>query len=420
MQMSLSQDITSTLKMIELYSHQIEAINKMKVGCILCGDVGTGKSRTAIAYYYTKICKGHFPITEKDCWGIFKTPRDLLIITTAKKRDSYEWLDELIIFHLFENPEYNPCNVKITIDSWNNIGKYKNIQNTFVIFDEQRIVGSGSWVKSFLKISNRNPWILLTATPGDVWSDYIPVFIANHFYRNKTEFAIRHIVYDRFAKYPKINHYVDVKELVEHRNDILVMMEYKRKTTRNRFNTMCTYDKELYSKVVKDRWDPYDNKPIEETGKLCYLMRRVVNEDQSRVNKVCKLLDEHPRAIIFYNFTYELEALREMLDSIGYLYSEWNGEKHSPLPKGEAWVYLVQYAAGAEGWNCVETDTIIFYSLNYSYRMTMQAEGRIDRLNTTYTELYFYYLKSNAPIDKAISNALHNKRNFNERTFLGL
>ena len=420
MQMSLSQDITSTLKMIELYSHQIEAINKMKVGCILCGDVGTGKSRTAIAYYYTKICKGHFPITEKDCWGIFKTPRDLLIITTAKKRDSYEWLDELIIFHLFENQEHNPCNVKITIDSWNNIGKYKNIQNTFVIFDEQRIVGSGSWVKSFLKISNRNPWILLTATPGDVWSDYIPVFIANHFYRNKTEFAIRHIVYDRFAKYPKINHYVDVKELIEHRNDILVMMEYKRKTTRNRFNTMCTYDKELYSKVVKDRWDPYDNKPIEETGKLCYLMRRVVNEDQSRVNKVCKLLDEHPRAIIFYNFTYELEALREMLDSIEYLYSEWNGDKHNPLPKGEAWVYLVQYAAGAEGWNCVETDTIIFYSLNYSYRMTMQAEGRIDRLNTTYTELYFYYLKSSAPIDKAISNALHNKRNFNERTFLGL
>ena len=420
MQMFLSQDITSTLKMIELYPHQIEAISKMKNGCILCGDVGTGKSRTAIAYYYEKVCDGRYPQPNKDFWGIFGSPRDLLIITTAKKRDSGEWLDELAIFQLFTDPSCNPCNVKVTIDSWNNIGKYKNIQNAFVIFDEQRIVGYGSWVKSFLKISNRNQWILLTATPGDVWSDYIPVFIANHFYRNKSEFALRHIVYDRFAKYPKISYYIDVKELVKHRNDILIKMDFKRSTQRIRLNTMCEYNKELYSKVVKDRWDPYDNKPIEETGKLCYLMRKVVNDDHSRVNKVCTLLSKHPRVIIFYNFTYELEALREMLDSIGYLYSEWNGEKHAPLPKGEAWVYLVQYAAGAEGWNCVETNTIIFYSLNYSYRMTMQAEGRIDRLNTTYKELYFYYLKSSAPIDKAISNALHNKQNFNERTFLGL
>ena len=415
----LSQQIICT-RMIELYSHQTEAIKKMKNGCILCGDVGTGKSRTAIAYFYIRVCRGHIPSLREDYWGALKSPLDLLIITTAKKRDSGEWFDELIIFQLFEDPKKNPSNIKITIDSWNNIGKYKNIQNTFVIFDEQRIVGYGSWVKSFLRISNRNPWILLTATPGDVWSDYIPVFIANHFYHNKTEFAVKHIVYDRFAKYPKISKYIDTAELIKHRNDILVMMDYNRRTIRHRVNTLMLYDKELYSKVVKDRWDPYDNKPIEETGKLCYLMRRVVNSHPSRVNKVYELLEKHPKVIIFYNFTYELNALREMLSDVGYLYSEWNGEKHDKLPTGDAWVYLVQYAAGAEGWNCIETNTIIFFSLNYSYRMTMQAEGRIDRLNTTFTDLYFYYFKSSAPIDTAISNALHNKQNFNEKTFLGL
>ena len=409
--------------MIDLYPHQKRAVEKMKNGCILCGDVGTGKSLTSIAYFFTKVCGGSYPIAIGNnylsAWGPLQAPMNLVIITTAKKRDSEEWNEELSKFQLYSG--YNELyGITVTIDSWNNIKKYEKVYGSFFIFDEQRVVGYGSWVKSFLKITNKNKWILLTATPGDVWSDYIPVFVANHFYKNKTEFAIRHIVYDRFAKYPKISRYIDVQILIKHRNDILVMMEYERKTVRHRSNIICSYDKKLYSLVTDKRWNPYDDEPIQETGKLCYLMRRVVNEDASRVNKVSELLNEHPKVIIFYNFTYELNMLKEMLDSINYLYSEWNGERHQDIPTGDAWVYLVQYAAGCEGWNCIETNTIIFYSLNYSYRTTMQAEGRIDRLNTPYTDLYLYYLKSSAPIDNAISRALHNKQNFNERTFLGI
>lgn len=409
--------------MVDLYPHQKRAVEKMKNGCILCGDVGTGKSLTSIAYFFTKVCGGSCPIAIGNnylsAWGPLQAPMNLVIITTAKKRDSEEWNEELSKFQLYSG--YNELyGITVTIDSWNNIKKYEKVYGSFFIFDEQRVVGYGSWVKSFLKITNKNKWILLTATPGDVWSDYIPVFVANHFYKNKTEFAIRHIVYDRFAKYPKISRYIEVQTLVKHRNDILVMMEYERKTVRHRSNVICSYDKKLYSLVTDKRWNPYDDEPIQETGKLCYLMRRVVNEDASRVNKVSELLNEHPKVIIFYNYTYELNMLKEMLDSINYLYSEWNGERHQDIPTGDAWVYLVQYAAGCEGWNCIETNTIIFYSLNYSYRTTMQAEGRIDRLNTPYTDLYLYYLKSSAPIDNAISRALHNKQNFNERTFLGI
>ena len=399
--------------MNKLYSHQEEAVKKMKNGCILCGDVGTGKSRTAIAYFIFKVCKDIDPIK-----GL-RAPKDLYIITTAKKRDSYDWFKELSQFNLYENSEDNPNKIKIVVDSWNNIKKYSKVYDAFFIFDEQRVVGYGAWTKSFLNITRKNEWILLSATPGDVWSDYIPVFIANGFYKNKTEFIIRHVVYDRFAKYPKIDHYVDIGELVRHRNDILVTMDYKRKTVRHRINVFSDYNKELYFKVIKDRWNPYDNVPIPEAGTLCYLMRKVVNSDQSRINRVCELLDRHKKVIIFYNFTYELDMLREMLNDISKPFSEWNGQKHNDILEGDEWVYLVQYAAGAEGWNCVDTNVIIFYSLNYSYRTTMQAEGRIDRLNTSYMDLYFYYVKSRATIDIAISRALANKKNFNERIFLG-
>lgn len=403
--------------MVELYKHQIDAIKKLKNGSILVGGVGTGKSRTAIAYYYLA-CGGSLNINGKGETKPPKDLRDLYIITTAKKRDSKEWVDECAPFLLFEDEKNSIGNIKVTIDSWNNIKKYQKVTSAFFIFDEQRVVGYGSWTKAFLDITRKNKWILLSATPGDIWMDYCPVFIANGFYKNKTEFTKRHVVYDRFAKYPKILKYVETDLLMQHRDQVLVQMSYEKETIPKHIYIYTDYNKEKYKTIIKDRWNPYKNEPIQETGNLCYLLRRVVNEDPSRIGEVLKILDQHDRVIIFYNFTYELEMLREMCDTIKIDYAEWNGEKHQEIPNTFKWVYLVQYAAGAEGWNCITTNAMVFYSQNYSYRQTAQAEGRIDRLNTEYKELYYYHLRSTSPIDLAIHNALKNKRNFNERSFI--
>lgn len=395
---------------VVLSQYQLDAINQLKNGSVLVGGVGTGKSRTSLAYYYTKVCDGTLRINCQGNTTDMKTPRDLYIITTAKKRDSHEWDDECLPF----------CIKNVVVDSWNNIQKYVNIYGAFFIFDEQRIVGWGAWTKAFLKITNKNQWILLSATPGDNWSDYIPLFIANHFYKNKTEFNAIHVVFERFSKYPKINRYVNEELLIEHRNDISVIMKSEKMTIPHYIPILVDYDKNEYRKIWKDRWDPYEHKPIKETAKLCYLLRKVVNSDVSRIDRVRYLLTTNvPKAIIFYNFDYELEKLRSMLDEENIVYAEWNGQKHEPVPDEPCWVYLVQYSAGAEGWNCISTNVIIFYSQNYSYRITTQAAGRIDRMNTKYRDLYYYTLKSSAPIDLAITRALKEKRNFNERSFTG-
>lgn len=399
---------------IQLDKCQMDAVNKLHVGSILCGGVGSGKSRTAIAYYFihnngTLGAENYVPMQDP--------PQDLYIITTARKRDTLEWEGELTPFLLSPNPETNLYSNKVVIDSWNNIAKYKDKHCAFFIFDEQRVVGSGTWVKSFLQISKDNDWILLSATPGDSWSDYIPVFIANGFYKNRTEFVRRHVVYKRFSKYPQIERYLEQGHLVKLRNQILVNIEYQKETVPHHEVVPVPYDISKYKDLIRTRWNPWEDKPIENASEFCYALRKIVNSDEARQVMLLEILEAHPKAIIFYNFDYELEILKSLHYSPKTAVSEWNGHKHESLPTGDKWVYLVQYSAGAEGWNCVSTNTIIFYSQNYSYKTMVQASGRIDRRNTPFTDLYYYHLRSKSGIDLAISRALKNKKKFNENGF---
>lgn len=404
--------------MIELREEQLSAIDKMKNGSILCGSVGSGKSRTALAYYVLKECQGGLRINSIGQYKSMLHPRDLYIITTAKKRDSTEWIKECAPFLLTTDPTSSNTGVKVKIDSWNNIKKYQKVYGAFFIFDEQRVVGYGAWTKAFLDITRKNKWILLSATPGDTWMDYLPVFIANGFYKNKTEFVTRHVVYSRYTKYPKVDKYIDQGLLMKHRKDILVTMKDERETIRHNIHVPVSYDIGTYRAALKNRWDPYKSKPVENAGELCYLLRQIVNSDMSRIGEVDRIVNEHNKVIIFYNFDYELMMLRDYCIDNEIPYGEWNGHIHDDLPEGDRWIYLVQYTAGCEGWNCTTTDTMVFFSQSYSYRQTEQAAGRIDRINTPYKDLYYYKLRSTASIDSAICRSLSNKRNFNQTAFV--
>lgn len=379
---------------MELRDHQKDALEKLGNGKILCGGVGSGKTITSLAYFKKT--------------GLEK----LLVITTAKKRDSGEWEEDAFEMGIYKGD----CFV---VDSWNNISKYEDLEGWMIVFDEQRLVGSGAWVKSFYKLASKNQWILLSATPGDVWLDYVPVFVANGFYKHKTDFTQQHVIYSRFTQYPKVDGYVGTKKLERLRREILVPMPFERHTERNQITVNVDYDEALMKRVMKDRWDVYSDQPIQNAGGLCYVMRRVANSHPSRVEACLDIARKHRRVIVFYNFDFELEILEENLrgGEVGVV-SQWNGHRHDPVPEGERWVYLVQYTAGSEGWNCTTTDTIVFYSQTYSYRTLEQAMGRIDRMNTTFTDLYYYHLRSPAKIDFGIRRALNNKKDFNARAFV--
>lgn len=400
----------------ELYDHQKKAIDKMKNGCILCGGVGSGKSLTALAYYFFK--EGNGTLDWDGSYIPMTDPKDLYIITTARKRDDLEWEGELGQFLLSTHHELNFYDNQVIVDSWNNIEKYKNIRDAFFIFDEQRVVGKGSWVKAFLEITKMNHWILLSATPGDTWQDYIPVFIANGFYKNRTEFNREHVVFSRFVKFPKIDRYLNTGRLIRLRNSILVEMDFNRSTVSHHEDIFVEYDVDKYKEVVKTRWNPFKNEPISNVSQFCYIQRKIVNMDESRQAALLELAEKHPRVIVFYNFDYELEILRNLYYGDDVEIAEWNGHKHQPIPDAKKWIYLVQYSSGAEGWNCIKTDTIVFYSQNYSYKIMHQSAGRIDRLNTPYKDLYYYHLKSHANMDLAISRTLKEKKSFNEAKYV--
>ena len=435
---------------VDLRTHQRDAIERLSNGKVLVGGVGTGKTITSLVYFYEKILGG----TLNDR-GSCKESVDLYILTTARKRDSLDWQEEAAQFGIFVDRENSVAAIKIVVDSWNNAPKYTEVKDAFFIFDEQRIVGSGAWVKAFLKIAERNRWILLSATPGDKWEDYIPLFIANGFVKNRTQFKRDHIVYSTFTKYPKVERYVGAGRLVRWRNDILVEMPYDRHTRRHIHLVDVDYDVDLLGMVVKKRWHVYENRPLRDVAEMFSTMRKVINSDPSRSSEVLELAKKHQKLIIFYNFDYELEDLRKTFAKLNYqrsdqlqtkesssaqpqgcpqigelgctcsgklhpqgVLAEWNGHKHEPVPRSDCWVYLVQYMAGAEAWNCIETDAMVFYSLTYSWRYFEQCQGRIDRMNTQFKDLHYYILKSNSVLDKGIWRALLAKKDFNEKAFL--
>ena len=393
---------------MELMEHQLNAIKHLDNGKVLWGGVGSGKSAAVLGYYMQS-----------------EQPKDIYVITTAKKRDSLDWEGEAAGFGI-GLPGGPSVTGTITVDSWNNIGKYIDHKDAFFIFDEQRLVGSGAWVKAFIKIARSNRWVLLSATPGDIWLDYAPIFIANGYYKNITQFKMEHVLYEPFSKFPKIRMYLNTRKLELLRNEVLVEMPFVRNTKRYLNWTDVDYDAGLFNRVYKDRWNPYEDRPIKDVAEMFRLMRRVVNSDPSRINEIRELMKIHPRLIIFYNFNYELDMLRTLKnqelwkdgpfqDKIDVF--EWNGHVKDPVPEGDRWLYLVQYVAGAEAWNCTKTDAMVLYSLTYSFKNFEQAQGRIDRLDTEYTSLYYYLFVSNSIIDKGIKKSLSEKQSFNEQKF---
>lgn len=398
-----------------LRDYQYDAMKRLKNGNILCGGVGSGKSRTALAYYF-KEQDGYFDENKYEPMDDCKV-KDLYIITTARKRDTLEWESEMVPFLITTHKEESLYSHNVVVDSWNNIQKYVDVKGAFFIFDEQRVVGSGAWVKAFYKITDKNNWILLSATPGDTWQDYIPVFVANKFFKNKTEFIRNHIVYNHRVKFPKVDRYLETGKLIKLRNSILVTMDFKRHTVSHHEDVYVKYNIQDYKDLIRNRKNPATGEPIKSASEFCYELRRIVNTDISRQIVLMEILEKHPKAIIFYNFDYELELLRQLCGSSGLNVAEWNGHNHQPIPTGESWLYLVQYTAGAEGWNCITTDTIIFYSENYSYKIMEQSAGRIDRMTTPFTDLYYYHLKSRSGIELAIAKSLREKKEFNQSAF---
>lgn len=401
-----------------LYPHQKDALRRMFNGCLLNGGTGSGKSRTGIYYFFQK---NGGKIENQKYTPMRDNPPDLYILTTAKKKLDLEWEEELTPFLLYPDPETKRTRYgnKVIIDSWNVIKKYADVKGAQFIFDENRIQGKGSWAKSFLKITKNNEWIILSATNGDKWEDYATVFIAHGFFRNRTEFSNEHLIYSKYAKFPQVTGYQKEYRLVQLRDKLLIDMDFERHTTQIHEDVYCDYDISLYRDTMRKRWDPYKDEPITQASGLCYVLRKIVNSDESRQVKLLELLEDHPKAIIFYSFDYELDILLNLAYAEGTKVAQYNGHVHEKIPEGDKWCYLVNYTAGAEAWNTITTDTIIFFSQTYSYKTLIQASGRIDRLTSPYSDLHYFHLKTRSGIDLAISKALKNKKNFNSRKFAG-
>lgn len=371
---------------------QRDAVDRMHDGCVLLGRTGSGKTMTALGY-----------------WLKVHAQQDLYVVTTPAKRDAMEWEGDSAKLGQYLPPE--------RVVSWNKIKDFEYLESAFVVFDEQRVSGSGKWVKSFLKIAKSNDWILLSATPGDVWIDWLPLFIANGFYRTRTQFTDRHVIWDPHTRYPRIKRYIEEDRLERCQEAICVYLASPNPISRMVHDELVSYDSRKYAEVTRKRWNPFEVRPMMDAGELCRVQRRIVLENVCREEALERLLKGHPRALVFYSYNYELEAIKAVCERLGRSYGQRNGHRHDPVPVSkEPWVYIVQYQS-ADAWNCISTNIAILYSLPYSWRQQEQAMGRIDRMNTPFDELHYYRLMTDSTIDNAILACLDRKETFNERVY---
>lgn len=406
---------------VELRDFQKDCVAQLRSGKVLAAGVGAGKSVMALYWYVSTQCRTRRSRNQVgELFRILKGSPDLVVITTAKKRDSGEWSEEFARFALKEGVNHGMGGVTVTVDSWNNIGKYVDAdRNTVFIFDEQRAIGHGAWSKAFVRIARSHPWIMLSATPADDWKDWCPVMVADGFYRNRTDFFRRHAIYSRYTTYPKITSWYDTHQLEVVRDRILVTCEVPRQTERHDIELGTGYNKTAVKTMMKERVDPETGEPFMNASQLCYAIRKVVNCDPSRMDMARDVFEDHGRVIVFYSLRAELELIHMAAGMAGISeVGAYNGSTHDEVPTGNRWVYAVQYNAGAEGWNCTTCNTILFWDLPYSYRQLEQAKGRIDRLNTPYRNLFYYSMTSNAKIDLAIKRALRLKKDFNAAAFM--
>jgi hypothetical protein len=387
--------------------HQIPALSQLSNGSVLVGGTGSGKSYVGLAYFYTKVVGGSF---DPPTLPSKKVP--LYIITTAMKRDSFDWEAEAGYFGISKHEDLSVSGPMI-VDSWNNIKKYVGIKKAFFIFDEQRTIGYGTWGRTFIKIARQNQWVMLTATPADSWMDLAPIFVAHGFFRNKTEFVYNHVVYSPYTKFPKIRRYLNTEYLESLKDKVFVVMKFDGRPKKHVHTIKVLYDKDKTKLITEKEWNEEQNRPIRNFSEQVSLLRKIINSHPSRVESVLRIHSVAKKIIVFYNFNFELYALKEAFNGLDIVVAEHNGHRHDPLPTGDNWVYLVQYMSGNEAWECHTTNYMVFFSLNYSYRITVQSMGRINRLNTPYEDLYYFRLVSDHKLDKSIDSALSKKKNFN-------
>ena len=377
--------------MIKLLKYQEEAIQKLHSGSVLYGATGSGKSLTGLAYYMR-------------CWSHL----DLYIITTSKKRNAGEWEEEIAKLG---------CPPPKAIDSWNRLKNYRMVSDAFFLFDEHKVGGHGKWAQSMITIAKKNKWILLTATPGDVWDDYASIFIANEFVKNKTTWNEDFCIFDRISKYPKIIGYQREDVLKNMRDAVLVPMEYQSEKVPIPYVIPYKVDHEEEAYVLARRKSLRhpEMRAFRNTSAMFAYMRMNLPDKESKIQALADVLKKEPKAIIFYNFTPEKYEIENAARQVNIPFFQYNGQIKDNVPDGDTWVYAVQYTAGAEAWNCITCRTVIFYSMNYSYKVMTQAKGRIDRCNSPFDELhYYYFISPDFEIDQEILNALTRKEKFNE------
>ncbi|MBL0992197.1 MAG: DEAD/DEAH box helicase [Escherichia coli] len=415
---------------MKLFDYQKEAIENFESKPLNLSDVGTGKSYMSIGSYVKSECS------------------KLLIICLAPKVNDF--VEDSEIFNLNvtalnkgtkKNKELLSESNLVAISfesSWRltELNKWVD-KDTFIIIDESHKVSvSKSKVTKFVMgLSKRAKYnYLCTATPvsnGKLENWYPQLFISNVFRKPKKEFeqlfVIKQMRQMGSMRFMQITGYRN-EHLLEQMIDE-ASVKYKRdKGYLPEDYVYKTKKPAMYNKLKKSRLYKDDNDlrvELDNSSKLFNSLRQVshgfLNGISKQVSKepferLDAILETHnnERVVIFYNYKWEAEMLKQLLDKLKRPYGEYNGSVKDlkPFKNNDNGVVLAQYKSASTGINdFVISNVMVFNSMPLSSTEYLQAKGRTDRHGQDKTPLY-YHIVPDTPIEKKIFSVVTNGKDF--------
>lgn len=400
------------------------------------------KDKNRVAYYLDMGLGKTFVGSEK--MKQLNADTNLIICQKSKIDDWVEHLKKFcpyLVFNLSNKKEFEkfmnlaPHIQKVGVINYDLIHRRLELlmlKDFTLMLDESSLIQNPSTkrTKTILKLKPSNV-ILLSGTPTDGkyerlwtqakllgWSITKKMYFDHYVIEEKRQTA-QGIIYTQILGYKNVER---LKTKFREHGAVFMKTEEAIELPEQRFEKVYCETSKDYKKFMKNKIVEVENKTL--VGDRSLTQRLYARQlcgiySKDKLQKFNDILEStSDRLIVFYNFTEELNQLKQIADKHERPCSLVCGniKRLECFERYANSVTFVQYQAGAMGLNLQKANKIIYYSLPESSALFEQSKKRIHRVGQRNKCLYYILICRNS-VEEKILKALEQRKDFTDFLF---